>query len=193
MSSIKKSVRFEKELHDEIVSYQKVHRLSYFAEALHARDRDREQRIRELESENQKRLSIFDYMKKALSPNQPLENHISTVKEAPKSIFKEFSEKLCHFVVYVNKNPNCANPDAPISPYLKRHLTAQICAICQELMKKALEEAKQKEEEKHRKALEKTKEQTKKYAKRINESSETWENQRTVKPFPSEEFGMCGY
>ena len=60
----------------------------------------------------------------------------------------EFSEKACHFMVYVKKDPKCGDPDSPIDSYLKRHLNPQICALCQELKTKKLEEAKQKEKEK---------------------------------------------
>ena len=161
------SVRFDDDLYGEVESYQKLHKIKTWNKALHLRDKENLQKIEELTSENtslkKKNGSIFNFMqKKNLSENTPLDKDMSI------STSTEISEKPCSFMVYVKNQPNCANPDAPIDSYLKRHLNPQICALCQKLQKQKVQALQKKEDEDHAKALEKAKAETKRYAERLN-------------------------
>ena len=49
----------------------------------------------------------------------------------------EISEQPCKMMVYVEDKPICADPNAPISNFLKVHLNAQICVVCRMLKKEA--------------------------------------------------------
>jgi hypothetical protein len=81
----------------------------------------------------------------------------------------EISEKPCSFMVYVKNQPNCADPNAPIDSYLKRHLNPQICALCQKLKREKENAVHKKEDEDQQKALEKAKAETRRYAERLKE------------------------
>jgi hypothetical protein len=118
---------------------------------------DMKKAISELKKENEK-LKAFEVYAK---------DQISGESEQP----MEISEKPCSFMVYVKNQPNCANPDAPIDSYLKRHLNSQICALCQKLQKQKAQAIQKKEDEDYQKALEKAKAETKKYADRLKEPS----------------------
>jgi len=163
------SVRFDDDLYGEVESYQKLHKIKTWNKALHLRDKENLQKIEELTSENtslkKKNGSIFNFMqKKNLSENTPLDKDMSI------STSTEISEKPCSFMVYVKNQPNCANPDAPIDSYLKRHLNPQICALCQKLQKQKVYAIEKKEDEEKEKQLEKLRKENHRRQERINKT-----------------------
>ena len=152
------TVRFDDDFYDEIEAYRKLHKLKTWKKALHSRDRGNLQIINEQQARiiqlEQEQKSVFSYLnEKGLSQDAPLEDNISRVKEISRHNSMEFSEKACEFMVYVKKDPKCGDPDSPLSSYLKRHLNPQICALCQKLKMKKLEEAKKKEKDKIKKQI----------------------------------------
>ena len=183
---IKKSMRVKAWLDDLISSNmnpRKKERDNY-SKALHFTVREFQEKIKELTSENaslkDEKLSIFDYLhKEGLSPKEALQNDMSTVKD----VSTEIPEKSCEFKVFVDRNPNCGNPDAPISPYLKRHLNGQICALCLKLKKKALGEVKRKQDEEIKRFHEKTRKEASFYQNRIEDTLQQQKTHRRTEPF----------
>ena len=182
---IAKTVKFEPWAYDLIsstVNANKKERKNW-SKALHFKLRELEEKdriIEKLKSEKQKRLSIFNYLQKeGLSPKQPLPNDMSIVESIP----IEIPEKSCEFKVFVDRNPNCGDPDAPISPYLKRHLNGQICALCLKLKKKALGEVKRKQDEEIKRFHEKTRKEASFYQNRIEDTLQQQKTHRRTEPF----------
>jgi len=160
------TVRFDDDFYGEVESYQNLHNLKTWVKALHVRDKENLQKIEELTSLKNKKDSIFDYIqKKGLSADTPLDKDMSI------STSTELSEKACSFMVYVEQEKVCGNPDAPISAFLKRHLNVQICALCQKLKRIKENELQKKQDEDHEKALEKAKEETRKAVEQLNKPS----------------------
>ena len=100
-----------------------------------------------------------------------LDDTVEMLKEgrSPKDI-TTIPEKACSFMVYVDNQAVCGDIDAPIPSYLKRHLTAQICAICQREKERKRKEQEKKDKEEVKKFHEKKKKEAKKLQKRVNET-----------------------
>ena len=81
------------------------------------------------------------------------EKTIELLREGILEDMHKISEKPCFFMVHVDDLKVCGDEDAPIPNYLKRNLTAQICAICRK--KKALLEKKQKVTTKSKRSISK--------------------------------------
>jgi hypothetical protein len=167
---IRRNTRFESDFNNEVEAYQKLHKIKTWNKALHLRDKENLQKIEELTSEvtslKKKNSSVFNFMqKKSLSEDTPLDKDMSI------STSTEISEKPCSFMVYVKNEPKCADPDAPIDSYLKKHLNSQICALCQKLKREKENNLQKKEDEDHEKALAKAKEETRKAVEQLNKRS----------------------
>lgn len=190
---IQTSLKIQKWLYDFIFSNinPKKKERNNFTKAFHFTVKELQQKIEELTSENaslkNEKLSISDYLhEKGLSPKQALHNDMSMVESIP----TEIPEKPCEFRVFVDRDPKCGDPDAPIDSYLKRHINAQICALCQKLKKKALaekeKEAKRKQDEETKRFREKTKKQASFYANRINDTVQQQKTNRRTEVFTNE-------
>jgi hypothetical protein len=184
MNSKKKhriSAWIKQEYYEEIETCRKIHGLKSWTEALHLNHEENLQKIKELEVRivelEKEPNALSSWLKeKGISIDELLEHKETSAGQVAGRDSMEFSEKACWALVYVKKNPICGDPDAPISPYLKRHLNLQICALCQKLKKKKLEAEEQKKAEEKRKMLEEVRRKAKEAQKRVDKTLKEQEN-----------------